>query len=98
MAFKICLINLLLQRAGGKLKSVGRDVKGYVPEAPWIKHKRRKEELANMPSGSSREAGAAYWTQLSILFIRYECLEFPGENNPKPQKSFSLPDNRQGEL
>lgn len=52
------------------MKAVGRNVKGYVPEAPWIKHKRRKQEIESMPNGSSREPGAAYWTQLSVLFIR----------------------------
>ena len=55
---------------GGKVAAMGKDLKKYVPEDPWTKHKRRKHELANLPNGSSREPGASYLTQLSILFIR----------------------------
>ncbi|KAK9839931.1 hypothetical protein WJX74_000629 [Apatococcus lobatus] len=78
------VINSPDEGAGGKVKAIGRNVKGYVPEAPWTKHKRRKDELANLPNGSSREPGASYLTQLSVLFIR--------SLRARRQESINLPD------
>ena len=66
-----CLVRHEFACAGSKVKALARDAKGYVPEAPWVKHKKRKQEAENLPDGASREPSASYLTQLSILFIRY---------------------------
>lgn len=80
---------------------MGKNVKKYVPEDPWTKHKRRKREVANMPNGASREPGASYLTQLSILFIRLAPMHEQYRQDLKQNPCFGpwrLPDSISCEL